>query len=102
MGFKLGGQRPGLGNGSGGNTVRGCLSWGNRAIGFTDNRCTVPNRLFDNVAHDNGRINYETHVATELRRNVGYRAGEDDVSIADWSNVGRNSWNAGRFGRSTG
>jgi hypothetical protein len=71
MGFKLGGQRPGLGNGSGGNTVRGCLSWGNRAIGFTDNHCTIPNRLFDNTARDNGRSNYETQATTELRHNLG-------------------------------
>jgi hypothetical protein len=91
MGFKLGGQRPGLKNGSGGNTVRGCLSWGNRAIGFTDNRCTIPNRLFHNTAHDNGRINYETHLETKLRHNVGYRAGEHNVSIADGWNAGRKS-----------
>lgn len=102
MGFKLGGQRVGLGNRSGGNTVRGCLSWGNRAIGFTDNRCTIPNRLLGNTAHDNGRINYETHVATELRNNVGYRAGENNASIADGANAGLNSWDAEPLDRPTG
>lgn len=44
-GFKLGGQRPDLENGSGGNTLLNCNSDGNRSWGYDANGATVFNTL---------------------------------------------------------
>jgi len=92
-GFKLGGQRPALGNGSGGNTMTDCLSWGNREIGITDNSCTLPNTIQDTTVYDSDRINIEggspAHV---IRRCIAFQAVESNLSIANVTNVSGNSW----------
>jgi hypothetical protein len=92
-GFKIGGQQPSIGNGSGDHFVHNSMAWGNRTVGFTDNGSTLPNRLFNNTGYDNGRINFEGNsVAHRFVNNVGLIAGEDNVSIANASASDRNSW----------
>lgn len=92
-GFKLGGQNAGIGNGSGGNVVSDCLAWANREIGFTDNSCTVANRLQNSTAYNNRRINIEGGTPAHTIRNcIAYVASESNVSISTTTNVTNNSW----------
>lgn len=92
-GFKLGGQRTGLGNGSGGNTLLNSLAWGNREVGITDNSCTVANTVTYNTGYNNQRINIEGgSLAHTIQANVALVAGESNISIADTTNVSGNSW----------
>ena len=92
MGFKLGGQRD-ESNDSGGNTVTGCMSWGNRENGFTDNEATIANVITRCTAYANGNISFETHAdGTVVTSNISYLPGLADTNIADDTNVTRNSW----------
>lgn len=96
MGFKLGGQRDGLGNGSGGNTARSCLSWANRENGFTDNSSTIANTIDNCTAYANENINIEAgNLAHTITDCIAYDGGEADISIANGANVSGNSWQAG-------
>ncbi|CAO4153371.1 right-handed parallel beta-helix repeat-containing protein [Methylorubrum extorquens] len=57
-GFKLGGQRPDAGSGSGGHTLVHNEAWSNRGSGFDENDATAPSTLKGNTAHDNGSYNF--------------------------------------------
>jgi Ca2+-binding RTX toxin-like protein len=58
-GFKLGGQRPGLGNTSGGHTVVDCVSWDNLAAGFVANGATIAMQLINSTAYRNGTYDFQ-------------------------------------------
>ncbi|CAO4145751.1 right-handed parallel beta-helix repeat-containing protein [Methylorubrum extorquens] len=57
-GFKLGGQRPDAGSGSGGHTLVHNEAWSNGGSGFDENDATAPSALEGNTAHDNGSYNF--------------------------------------------
>lgn len=97
-GFKLGGQNGGIGNGSGGNLIHDCLAWANREIGFTDNSCTLANRLWNVTAYNNTRINIEGGTpAHSIKNCIAFQAGESNISITTTTNVSNNSWNLSGF-----
>lgn len=92
MGFKLGGQRD-VSNDSGGNTVTDCLSWGNRANGFTDNSATIANTVTHCTAYQVRGISFETNAAGTIVQNcISYDHGTADTNINGPAKVDHNSW----------
>jgi Ca2+-binding RTX toxin-like protein len=58
-GFKLGGQRPGLGNTSGGHTIIDSVSWDNRTAGFVSNGATIAMEVVNSTAYRNGTYDFQ-------------------------------------------
>lgn len=91
-GFKLGGQRPGTGSGSGGHTVIGNEAWGNHGSGFDENAATAPSKLESNTAHDNGSYNFGFwDQDNTFQGNVSYGSGR----LAASGSSSGNSWDSG-------
>ena len=92
-GFKLGGQRPGLGNTSGGHTIVNAVSWGNLHDGFEGNDATIPITLLNSTAYANGAQNFHFNIGGHiLKNNLCYNPGKG-IDLAPGTVQAANSWN---------
>ena len=92
-GFKLGGQRPGLGNTSGGHTIVNSVSWGNLHDGFEGNDASIPITVLNSTAYGNGAQNYHFNVGGHiLKNNLCYKPGKG-IDLAAGTVQAANSWN---------
>jgi Ca2+-binding RTX toxin-like protein len=92
-GFKLGGQRPGLGNTSGGHTIVNCVSWDNLHDGFEGNDATTPITVLSSTAFDNNARNFHFNIGGHiLKDNLCYSPGQGIYLEAGTVQVA-NSWN---------
>lgn len=89
-GFKLGGQRPGTGTGSGGHIVTNNVAWDNAASGFDENQATIPLTLRNNTAYDNGTYNFGFYsLQNTLANNLSLGSGQ----VSSSGSNSNNSWN---------
>lgn len=92
-GFKLGGQRPGLGNTSGGHTVVNCVSWNNLHDGFEGNDASIPITVVNSTAYGNDAQNFHFNVAGHiLENNICYQPGKG-MALASGTIQIANAWN---------
>ncbi len=92
-GFKLGGQRPGLDNTSGGHVVINCVAWGNLSDGFEGNDAAISITLLNNTAYDNQSQNYHFNTGGHvLKNNLSYDSPEA-LYFAPGTKQVTNSWN---------
>ena len=91
-GFKLGGQRPDLGNTSGGHIVINCVSWDNLASGFDGNDATNPVTVINSTAFNNGEFDFHFYkIGHVLKNNLAF-AGKQGVQVGSESTQTANSW----------
>jgi Ca2+-binding RTX toxin-like protein len=92
-GFKLGGQRPGLGNTSGGHLVVNCVSWDNLHDGFEGNDAAIPITVLNSTAFDNHARNFHFNIGGHvLKNNLCYSPGQGIYLEVGTVQVA-NSWN---------
>ena len=92
-GFKLGGQRPGLGNTSGGHTIIDAVSWDNLAAGFVANGATIAMSVINSTAYNNGTYDFQFESGKHaLVNNLAFAA---KLGVKMTSNMTQtaNSWN---------
>lgn len=91
-GFKLGGQRPGLDNTSGGHTIVDCVSWDNLAAGFVANGATIAMKVVNSTAYSNGTYDFQFDSgAHTLINNLAFGA-KLGVEITAKMSQSANSW----------
>ena len=92
-GFKLGGQRPDLGNTSGGHTIVNSVSWNNLHDGFEGNDATIPITVLNSTAYGNNAQNYHFNMGGHiLTNNICYQPAKG-ISLAPGTVQTANSWN---------
>ena len=92
-GFKLGGQRPDLGNTSGGHTIVNSVSWNNLHDGFEGNDATIPITVVNSTAFGNFGQNYHFNIGGHiLKNNLCFQPGNGN-ELAPGTVQIANSWN---------